>query len=122
MEIDEIDIDKIRVSDKSLYKKQHKSYKYYVFYEHNGGYILLKVILIDAVGYYNDYKNNSKYDTEYSVKKMNFKSDDNLLCKVYDIFGRIEEKLKIDLNDFTYESSSGDKYIKTTVSDKTVFE
>ena len=68
-EIDEIDIDKIRVSDKKLHKKQHKSYKYYVFYEHNSGYIPLKIFLIDAVGYYKDYKNNSKYDTEYSTEK-----------------------------------------------------
>ena len=69
-EIDEIDIDKIKVSNRSLHKKQHKSYKYYVFHEDNGECIPLKIILIDAVGYYNEYKNNSKYDTEYSAKKM----------------------------------------------------
>ena len=45
-----------------------------------------------------------------------------MLCKVYDIFERIEEKLSIDLNDFAYESSSGDEYLKTTVSDKTLVE
>ena len=50
-DIDKIDIDKIRVPDKRLHSKQHKSYKYYVFYEHNDGYIPLKIILIDAVGY-----------------------------------------------------------------------
>ena len=45
-----------------------------------------------------------------------------MLCKVYDIFERIEEKLSIDLNDFAYESSSGDEYLKITVSDKTLVE
>ena len=30
--INDIDIDKIRVSNKKLYKKEHNSHKYYVFY------------------------------------------------------------------------------------------
>ena len=120
-EIDEIDIDKIRVSDRSLYKKQRKSYKYYVFYEHNDKNIPLKIMLIDVVGYYNEYKNNSKYDTEYSAKKMNFKLDDNSIDKVYDIFEHIEEKLNIGLSSFVYESCNGDEYLKTIVFDKTLF-
>ena len=33
--IDEIDINKIRTSERSLYNKQHNAYKYYVLYEHN---------------------------------------------------------------------------------------
>ena len=49
---------------------------------------------------------------------MNFKLDDDSLDKVYDIFEHIEEKLKIDLNNFTYESK-GEEYLKTIVSDKT---
>ena len=32
--INDIDIDKIRVSDKKLYNKEHNSYKYYVFYKY----------------------------------------------------------------------------------------
>ena len=49
---------------------------------------------------------------------MNFKLDDNLICKVYDIFERIEEKLNIGpSSSFVYESSSGDEYLKTTASD-----
>ena len=58
----------------------------------------------DVVGYYNDYKDTSKYDAKYSAKKMNFKPDDDSSDKIYDIFEYIEEKLKIDLNNFTYES------------------
>ena len=53
---------------------------------------------------------------------MNFMLDDNSIDKVYDIFERIEEKLNIDLSSFVYESSSGDGYLKATVSDKTLFE
>ena len=53
--INDIDIDKIRVSDKKLYNKEHNSYKYYVLYEHDDEYIPLKIILRDVVGYYNDY-------------------------------------------------------------------
>ena len=33
-QINEIDIDKIRISNKMLYNKEHNSYKHYVFYEH----------------------------------------------------------------------------------------
>ena len=68
--IDDVDINKIRVSDKKPYSKEHNSHKYYAFYEHdNDEYIPLKIVLKDAVGYYNDYKDNSKYDAKYSAKK-----------------------------------------------------
>ena len=40
----DIDINKIRVSDNKLYNKEHNSYKYYVFYEHDDKYISLKII------------------------------------------------------------------------------
>ena len=44
--VNEIDIDKIRVSKRYFYKKEHESYKHYVFYEHNDEYILLKIIYV----------------------------------------------------------------------------
>ena len=70
-----IDIDKIRVSDKKLYNKQHNSYKHYVFFYENGNeYIPLKVTLLDVLGYYNIFKGNSK--------TMNFKLDDDSLEKI----------------------------------------
>ena len=50
---------------------------------------------------------------------MNFKLDDNSLDKIYGIFEHIEKKkLKIDLNNFTYESKS-EEYLTTIVSDET---
>ena len=83
--IDNIDIDKIKVSDKNLYNKEHNSYKYYVFYEHDNKYISLRIILKDFAGYYNVYKDT---DAKYNAKKMNFKlDDDDSLDKIYDIYG-----------------------------------
>ena len=51
---------------------------------------------------------------------MNFKSDDNSLDQIYDIFEHIEKELGIDLNNFTYKSKC-EEYLKTTVSDATCF-
>ena len=90
--INNIDINKMRVSDKKLYNNEHNSYKYYVFYEHDDDkYIPLKIILRDVVGYYNDYKDNSKYDYKNSAKRMNFKLDDDSLDK-FMIFSNILKK------------------------------
>ena len=117
--INYIGINKIRVSDKKLYNKEHNSYKYCVFYEHDDKYILRKFILRDVVGYYNDDKGNGKYDAKYGTKIMNFKLDDDSLDKIYDIFEYTEKK-NIDLNNFTYESK-GEEYLKTKVSDEICF-
>ena len=65
-----------------------------MFYEHDDKYILLGIILKDVVGYYNDYKDNSKYTFKYSVEKMNFKLDNDLQHKFYDIFEHIEKKIR----------------------------
>ena len=91
-----------------------------MFYEHDDEYNPLKIILKDAVGYYNDYKDNGKYDVKHSAKRMNLKLDDNSMNKIYDIFEHIEQKLGIDLNNFTYESK-GEEYLKTIESDETCF-
>ena len=59
-EINDIDIDKIRVSDKKLYNIKHDSYKHFVFYEDGDKYILLRITFKDVLGFYNDYKDNGK--------------------------------------------------------------
>ena len=69
LRINDIGIEKIRVSDRKLYNKEHNSYKYYVFYANNDKYIPLRIILRDVAGYYNDYKDNSKYMTLNIVLK-----------------------------------------------------
>ena len=71
-------------------------------------------------GYYNDYKDNSKYDVKYSAKRTKFKLDDNSLDKIYDVFEHIGKKIGIDLNNFTYESK-GEEHLKTNVPDETCF-
>ena len=40
------------------------------------------MILIDVFVYYNDYKDNSKYDAKYSAKRINFKLDDDSRDKI----------------------------------------
>ena len=99
--INDIDINKIRISEKSLYSKQHNAYKYYVLYEHNNEYMPLRITLKDVVGYYDVYNDD---------KRMNFKITDELSDKIYqsleNIFEHIEKKLDIALNDFTFEKKT----------------
>ena len=95
--INDIDTNKIRISQKSCYSK-HNAYKYYVLYEHNNEYMPLRIVLKDLVGYYDVYNDD---------KRMNFKINDELCDKIYQSlennFEYIEKKLDIDLNDFTFE-------------------
>ena len=90
--INDVDINRIRASGKKPYNKEHNSYNYYVFYEYDDEYILLKITLRDVAGYYNDCKDNSKHDAKYSAKRMNFKLDDDSFDKTIAIFEHIEEK------------------------------
>ena len=100
--INDIDINKIRIPEKSLYSKKHSAYKYYVLYEHNNEYIPLRITLKDVVGYYDVYNNDDK--------RMNFKINYELSEKIYprltNIFEHIEEKLNMILNDFTFEKKA----------------
>ena len=111
--INNIESDKIRVSDKKLYIKKHNSYKHYVFDEDDNEYIPLKITLIDVLGYYNIFKGDNK--------SMNFKLDENSLEKIIDTFDHIGKMLNIDLDNYLYEDSKGDTYLKTVVSDETCF-
>ena len=69
LKTDEIDIDKIRVSNKYLCKKEYDLYKNYVFYEHIGEYIPLKIILMDVVGYYSKFENTENSENNENTKK-----------------------------------------------------
>ena len=111
--INDIDIDKIRVSDKKLYDKKHNSYKHYVFYEDGNEYISLKITLLDVLGYYNIFEAGSK--------TMNSKLDNNSLEKTIDIFDRIGKILNIDLDYYLYDDDNGITYLKTKISDETCF-
>ena len=94
--INDIDIEKIKVSDKKLNE-----------------YIPLKITLLDVPGYYNIFNDDGK--------TMKFKLDDNSLEKVIDIFEHIGEILKIDLDHYLYEDMRGEVYFRTKVSDETYF-
>ena len=48
--INDVDINKINVSDKKLYNKIHDSYKCYVFYEHNNKHTPLNIFLSNITG------------------------------------------------------------------------
>ena len=74
--IDEIDINKIRISERNLYSKQYNAYKYYVLYEQNNEYLPLRITLRDLIGYYDVYNDNGK--------RMNFKiNNDEHSDKIY---------------------------------------
>ena len=90
--LNDIGFDKIRVSDKKLYSKEHNSYKYYVFYEYDDKYIPLRIVVKEVAGCYNDYKDNGKYNGKCNVRKMNFKLDDNSLDKIIDTFDHVGKK------------------------------
>ena len=96
--INDKDINKIRISEESLYSNYHNVYKYYVLYEYNNEYMPLRITLKDLIGYYDVYNVD---------KRMNFKINDELNDKNYQsleiIFDHIEKKLDIALNDFTFE-------------------
>ena len=84
--ISDIDINKIRISDKSLYSKQQN--------EHNNEYIPLRITLKDLVGCFDIYKDD---------KGMIFKINDELSDKIYqsleNIFEHIGKNVGITLND-----------------------
>ena len=110
--INDIDINKIRISEKKLYRKEHNSYKHYVFYERDDNdYITLRIILQDVVGYYSVYKDSNK---------MNFRLNSELYDKINGIFDHIQEKLNVDLSNFTF-LKRGEEYFNATVSDETCF-
>ena len=102
--IKDIDIDKIRVSDKNLYNKKHDSCKYYVFYEDYNEYIPLKITLLDVPGCYNIINDDTK--------TMSFKLNDDSLAKNMDIFEHIGEILNIDLYHYLYDDNNGITYFK----------
>ena len=115
---DEIDINKIRISKRILYSKQHNAYKYYVLYEHNNEYMPLRIILGDVVGYYDVYNDDDK---RMNFKINNDEHSDKSYQKLENIFEHIEEKLGIALNDFMFEKM-GVSYFKLKVNDETCFK
>ena len=82
--INDMDINKIRISEKGLYSKQRNAYKYYVLYENNNNNMTLRITLKDVVGYYDVYNDD---------KRMNFKINDDLSDKIYQSLSNIFEHI-----------------------------
>ena len=116
--INEIEINKIRVSGKKLYSKKHNLYKYYLLYEHDNEYVPLRILLKDVIGEYRVYRDG---EGNKGNKSMGFKLDGDSLRKVFNIFEYISDKKDIALKDFTYEIK-GEDYCKTKVNDDTCFK
>ena len=97
-DINNIDINKIRVSEARVFMKKKNLYKHYIFYEDVGKYIPLNIYFSKTLaGYYNEYRDeDGKYDGDVS-KRMNFVISDDLVDRVNDVFNHIEEKLGIAL-------------------------
>ena len=108
--INDLDISKIKVSDKKHYSKGHDSYKHYVFYEHNNKHIPLKMFVLNVTGRYHSFNDGSK--------TMSFILNSALLEKIDEIFSDIEAKLGFEINDFTYNKGHSQCF-KTKVTDKT---
>ena len=122
--ISDIDINRIRVSNPKLFRKEKKSYKRYILHEHGDKYVPLNICFNNTLlGYYNEYINKdiNKNDSEYILKKMNFIFDDNdLAYKIIDIFEYIEKELKIDLKEYLY-CDRIDNYFGAKVYKRTCF-
>ena len=116
--IDEIDINKIRISERSLYSKHYNAYTYYVLYEHNNEYMPWRITLRDVVSYHDVYNDTDK---SMNFKINNDEHSDKSYQKLENMFEHIEEKLSIALNDFTFEKVGG-SYFKTKVNDETCFK
>ena len=85
-EIDEIEIDKIRVSKEYPSGKNGK-YRNFVFYEHENEYVLLKIVLRDVEGYYAEYK---------GINNMNFLLNGSVYDVIFDVFEDNGKKSNIE--------------------------
>ena len=119
--INDIDINKIRVSKANLFVKEKKSYKHYILYEDDDKYsnICFNKTL---AGYFNEYANeDGKYAGNVS-KTMTFviNDDADLLEIIVNIFEYLGNKLEIDLHEY-FNEGSVDIYLKAKVYKRTCF-
>ena len=74
-EIEDIDLDKIKVSVQEGNDKKKGSYKYFIGYDDNGEIVPLVIDLSQMIGYYKIHKDDNK--------TMNFVCNDKDLLKEY---------------------------------------
>ena len=111
--INDIDINKITVSEVRVFMKKDNLYKHYIFYEDGGKYIPLNNFFSKMLaGYYNEYRDeDGKYYGNVS-KRMNFVISDNLVDKINEEKLGIEEELGIALQELFFEGEFN-YYLKT---------
>ena len=86
--INNIDINKIRVSNEKVLMKEDNSYKYYIFYEDRDEYIPLNICYSKTLaGYYNDIE----FDNGNVSKTMSFVTDDDLKDRINDILNILKK-------------------------------
>ena len=113
--INDIDINKIRVSKAKLFIKENNSYKHYIFYEDSDKYIPLNICFSKTLATYCiEYDDDDTKYVGHVSKTMNFVISDDieLVDKIDNIFEYIGDKLDIDLCRHYYESGV-DTYLKT---------
>ena len=113
--INDIDINKIRVSKAKLFIKENNSYKHYIFYEDSDKYIPLNICFSKTLATYCiEYDDDDRKYVGHVSKTMNFVISDDieLVDKIDNIFEYIGDKLDIDLCRHYYESGV-DTYLKT---------
>ena len=102
--IDDIDVNKILVSEKEQYGKYNSS-KYFIGYNDNGVIRPLYLFLSQTIGYINKFDKN---------KIMSLMIKDIQLLKSYNkIWKKIEKLMKVDFNTTAY--GDDDKYIKKRI-------
>ena len=109
-----IDVDKILVSEKEKYGK-YNSLKYFIGYNDNDIIRPLHLELSQMTSYINKFNENINTNKNKNAITMSLKAKDKKLFKNYNKFWKKNEKLmKLDFNTKpTY--SSDDKYIKTKI-------
>ena len=109
-----IDVDKILVSEKEKYGK-YNSLKYFIGYNDNDIIRPLHLELSQMTRYINKFNENINTNKNKNAITMSLKAKDKKLFKNYNKLWKQNEKLmKIDFNTKpTY--SSDDKYIKTKI-------
>ena len=109
-----IDVDKILVSEKEKYGK-YNSLKYFIGYNDNDIIRPLHLELSQMTSYINKFNENINTNKNKNAITMSLKAKDKKLFKNYNKFWKKNEKLmKIDFNTKPAYSSD-DKYIKTKI-------
>ena len=115
--INDIGINKIRLSNAKLFMKKDNLFKHYIFYEDGGKYIPLNICFSKRLaGYYN----GKRFDDGNVSKTMSFVIDDDLKDRIDNIFKHIEEKLDIALENPIYNGEIN-HYLRTKIYKRTCF-